>query len=169
MKWVFQLFPRHREHREQILNTMRLRPNFYQQCSCLWSHFIVYPLEASFSERHNILISHEPSSLYLTPLIMQFLSLFPPLIPCADMEESELPLPINPFGTWAPLSSLVWNPPGNSSCGGWQRNRGPSPVRTTIPCHLKRNVTSEMNVWPHWSRSRWINSSWGPSFDPCLI
>lgn len=41
---------------------------------------------------------------------MQLLSLFP-LIPCADREESELPLPINTFGTWARIELPRAKPP----------------------------------------------------------
>lgn len=78
---------------------------------------------------------------------MQFLSFFPPLIPCADRGQSELPLPINPFGTWARTEFTCVKSRWKFQL--WERNRGPSPLRTTSPPRLKRNVTSEMRVWPH--------------------
>lgn len=68
------------------------------QCPCLWSYITV---DTSFSEQCGILMVHEPSSYHSSPLIMQFLFLVLPFIPCGGQEESKLPLPINPLGTWA--------------------------------------------------------------------
>lgn len=63
--------------------------------------YYVVPIGDLFHWTTQLLIMHEPFYLYLTPLIMQFLFLFPALIPCVDRGECESPLPTNPFGTWA--------------------------------------------------------------------
>lgn len=88
------------------------------QFSRLWSHITVCPLETSFTEQHSILTVHDPSSYHLYPLIMQFISLVFPLISCGGLEESKLPLPINPFGAWARIEFTCVEFPWKFQPGG---------------------------------------------------